>query len=523
MFTRQHLLCAALVLAGGLACAALAAGQEACPPACPLPLACPPAPADLPAPPACAPDRPLPINLPTALLLANVRPLDIALASQRIRLADAELQRANVLWLPTVLIGPDYYRHDGQVQDVAGNVFGTSKTDLMLGAGPLAIFAVTDAIFGPLAARQVVRARTADLQSATNDTLLAVAEAYFNVQQARGELAGALDVARRAEELVRRTDELARRLAVPAEADRARAELARRRQAVRSAYERWQVASAELTRLLRLDQLALVEPLEPPHLRVPLIDPCRPVEEWLAVALTSRPELASRQALVQASQQRLRQEQLRPLIPSVWLRGTSTPATGTLAGGLFGGGVNSHMGNFSARSDFDLQLLWEWQNLGFGNRARVGAQRAELELSLLEQARVQDRVAAEVVQAHAQLRSAAARLAEAEEGVRRAVESARKNFEGLSQTRPGAGDLLVLAIRPQEAVAAVQALAQAYSDYYGAVGDYNRGQFRLYRALGTPAQALADQAPPCEPAPEPAAFSPATLGPPIEVPPTPAP
>jgi hypothetical protein len=37
-------------------------------------------------------------------------------------------------------------------------------------------------------------------------------------------------------------------------------------------------------------------------------------------------------------------------------------------------------------------------------------------------------------------------------------------------------------------VAAVQALGQAYSDYYAAVADYNRGQFRLYRALGQPAQ-----------------------------------
>jgi hypothetical protein len=38
----------------------------------------------------------------------------------------------------------------------------------------------------------------------------------------------------------------------------------------------------------------------------------------------------------------------------------------------------------------------------------------------------------------------------------------------------------------------VQALAQAYNDYYGAVADYDRSQFRLYRALGHPAQALAE-------------------------------
>src|SRR5439155_3039852 len=75
--------------------------------------------------PPCA--KPLPINLPTALQLAGVRPLDIALAGQRVQVAAAQLQRARVLWLPTVYLGIDYFRHDGQLQDVVGNVFGTSN------------------------------------------------------------------------------------------------------------------------------------------------------------------------------------------------------------------------------------------------------------------------------------------------------------------------------------------------------------------------------------------------------------
>src|SRR5205823_13933729 len=124
--------------------------------------------------------------------------------------AAAGLQRANVLWLPTVYLGADYFRHDGQLQDVAGNVFGTSKSSVMFGAGPNAVFAISDAIFEPLAARQVLRAREATLQTARNDTLLAVAEAYFNVQRARGELAGEEDAAQKAADLVRRLEPLVR-------------------------------------------------------------------------------------------------------------------------------------------------------------------------------------------------------------------------------------------------------------------------------------------------------------------------
>jgi hypothetical protein len=39
-------------------------------------------------------------------------------------------------------------------------------------------------------------------------------------------------------------------------------------------------------------------------------------------------------------------------------------------------------------------------------------------------------------------------------------------------------------------VAAVQAVAQANADFAAAAADYNRAQFRLYRALGHPPAAL---------------------------------
>lgn len=77
----------------------------------------------------------------------------------------------------------------------------------------------------------------------------------------------------------------------------------------------------------------------------------------------------------------------------------------------------------------------------------------------------------------------------AEKGIRSALNSADKNLIALGQTK-GVGNQVALLVRPQEAVAAVQALAQAYIDYYGAVADSNRAQFRLYRALGQPAQCV---------------------------------
>jgi outer membrane protein TolC len=440
-----------------------------------------------------AEERALPINLPTALQLAHAQAVDIAIAGERIRLAAAQLEQAEVLWLPTITVGADYNRHDGKNQDTQGNVFNNSRSSGMLGVGtgigPAAILNVNDAVFSPLYARQQLAARQADLQTTSNDTLVAVTDAYFNVQQARGELAGAGEATRRTEELLQRTRKLSPDLVPELEIDRVEAELARREQAESLARQRWQVAGAELVRLLRLGSTAVVEPAEPPHLRVELIDLRTPVDDLVVQALTHRPELASQQALVQATLTQLRQERLRPLIPSILLRGYSTPVTGTLATGYFGGGANSTFGNGGLRSDFDLQVLWQFDNLGFGNHARVRQRQAENQAAVLQLFRIQDRVAAEVTQSYAEAQQSARRVGMAERGVRAAGSSAEKNLLALRQTKTVGGAVQLL-VRPQEVVASVQALAQAYTDYYAAVGDFNRAQFRLYRALGQPAQTL---------------------------------
>ncbi|MFO0928811.1 MAG: TolC family protein [Gemmataceae bacterium] len=450
-------------------------------------LARPPQADVIPAPEPC--DRALPITLQAALQLAGVAPLDIGLAAARVRVAVAQLDQSRYLWLPSIQVGVDYFRHDGQIQDIRGYVFPTSRSAIMAGAGPNLVFATSDAVFGPLARLQGVRAGEARLQAAQNDALMAVAEAYFDVQQARGELVGALAVAYKADELVDRATKLAETLVPPVEVVRARTERARRRQQVERARERWRTASAELVRLLRLDPAAVVEPAEPPHLLVTLVQPGQKLDDLVAIALLHRPELAAQKALVQATLYQLRQEKLRPLMPSVLIRGAATNPAGTLAGGVFGGGVNSQIGNFAARNSVDVQVLWEVQNLGLGNLARVRERRAENDQATLELFRTQDRVAAETVRAHAEVQAAARRVVDAEEGLRDAADSVQKNFEGLRQTRT-AGTVILLVIRPQEAVASVQALAQAYTDFYQAVGDYDRAQFRLYRALGQPAHLL---------------------------------
>ena len=433
------------------------------------------------------------LDLPTALELSGSRPIDVQLAQERVRGAGAVLLQANALWLPSITIGGDYYRHDGAIQDSSGviddNSHGTAMFGVGSGIGPSAVLSPNDAIFSSQAARQTLSARRSEVQAATNDSMLAVTNAYFLVQQSRGNLAAAQDATRRTEEIVRRIRSLAAGLVPPLEVVRAEAELARRQQAELFARENWQVNGTELARILRLDASAQVEPVEPPQLQITLVEPERSIDELITIGLSSRPELAADQALVQAALARLRQEKLRPFIPSILLRGDSTSVGGTLGAGVVAGGTNGDLGSTTARSDWDLQVLWQLDNLGLGNLARARVRDSEHCQAILELFREQDRVAAEVARAFAQARQARRRVEVADRQVRLAVDSYDKNLMGLGQVRT-VGEMVQTIVRPQEVIAAIQSLAQAYSDYFAATADSNRAQFRLYRAMGQPAQML---------------------------------
>jgi outer membrane protein TolC len=464
-----------------------------------------------PAPSAGGDEPPLPINLATALRLADARPLVIAAAQASLRLALAHQTEADVRWLPNVFLGASFDRHDGGLLGGSGTLNFTGQTQLLAGAGLTAVVSAADAIFAPLAARQVVRSRQIDVQTARNDALLGVAEAYFNVQEARGRLAGARDGVARGEGLMRMVRALGDKVP-PVAVHRVRAELAAIAEAEALARQVWHEASTDLARELRLNPAAVLAPLEPPHVRLTLFAANLAVDDLIPVGLTNRPELASQQALVQATIIRIRQEKLRPLIPSVVLLGDNGRAApgGFLMGGLFVAGTDGHGNTLTGRNDFSVELLWELRNMGFGNHAAVQVEEAERERALVELFRIQDRVAAEVARAHAQVVGAAVRIDRAQTTLQAAHVSYAGSLKGLSPQTDGHKPPTPVN-RPQEVVAALQTLLRAYDAFYHSVNDYNRGQFRLYRALGYPAGALTcdssigevlpvDAAPPPQPA-----------------------
>lgn len=441
-------------------------------------------------------DRPLPINLATALRLSNGRPLVIAAAQARVQIAAAEAEKANVLWLPDANAGTGYIRHAGGNQQVNGDLLVQSTNYFIAGGSAVLRVATTDAIFQPLVARQVLRSKRIDTQTARNEALEQTAESYFNVQMARGAYAAMTDATLKSSDLTRRVETLARGLVAPDEIDRARTLQAELEQSTQIALQQWRVSSANLTRVLRLDPGAVVIPLEPDHMQVTLISPDWGVDDLIVVGLTNRPELASQRAQVDATLIALRRERLRPLTPSILITGNGTPDF-FFQGGILGTGQNGAINQFAGTANVGAQAVWQLENLGFGYQAKVRQHRGEVQLATVELFQVQDRVAAEVAQAKADVESATLRVTQADVGLRKALASYKGNLTGLGQTQRF-GDVLSLVNRPQEAVAALQQLQQAYVNYFRTVADYNRAQFRLFYALGFPAEEIACARPPGE-------------------------
>ncbi len=463
-----------------------------------------------------------PINLATALRLADARPLIVSAAQASAWVAEAQLQRAKVLWVPQFNAGTDYIRHDGFGPDfnrglnTAARPLNQNVNFMYSGIGLTLDVAMSDAIFQPLAARQALNANRWNIQTAKNDALFATANAYFSVHEYRGHYAGIVDTVERGRKLVERIGFLSQDLVPRVEVDRAKRMLADLEQQAATSRQMWRVSSADLTQVLRLDPRVVVVPLEHDHAQITLIEPDRGLDELIPIGLLNRPELASQQAMVRSVAQAIRREKGKLLMPSLMMNGFQTPQE-LIEFGAQGIGYDRNMNLWSLRDDLSPQALWKFEGLGFGNMARIKEQRGQQSLSIIEQFRIQDSVAGEVTRAQARLQAAAVRVVQAERAMREALITFEGNYEGLAQTTRF-GNVLIQVYRPQEAVIALEHLWTGYKQYFSTVAEYNRAEFELFHALGYPAQEVTALQPPGDVQPvdtsRPAYLPPVGLGPP---------
>lgn len=458
----------------------------------------------------------LPITLDAALRLAQTSNLDIARAREALVLARVGESRARLQIIPSLNLGGTYVDHEGNIQKTEGNIIKANRDSLFVGGGPSVAFGLADAIFAPLVARRVSLATQAGLARVNNDTLLAAGESYFAILRARRRLARVgetLDYLTSERQTPARANskgllplvsdfvQVGAKEAFRSELERVRVEVLRREEEQAGALQELRIASAELARLIRLDPLTLLWPVE--EFRFPLPLPGaewleQPVEELVRVAFANRPDLAENQALVDAAVARVQAAKARPWLPSAvanfaWgdFGGSPDPNTAVVGGKLVtlpGFEPSGRIRHFNTRSDFDVSLVWRFQNMGLGNMAEVREQQSVQRQTEMRRQQTQDLVAAQVVQAL----EAATAWRERVAITRRSMFDEKGAPTGpvfrslqLSFDRIKAGEG-----RPLEVLDSIRGLNDLLDAYGQAVTDYERARFRLLIVLGLPPETI---------------------------------
>lgn len=426
-----------------------------------------------------------PIDLPTALRLAGANNLHIALAAERVEQALAKAQASRAKWLPSLNAGISYNKHDGRIQSTTGEVIEANRGSLYIGGGvgfgraplnggaggPPRLFvdmSVADLLFELLAARQMVDAAAARQSAVFNMKVLEAALAYQRLVRAHALTAIGEEAVMHATRLVDITAAFAEAgEGYPADAQRARAERARRQGELLEAEEAVDDASTALALVLQLDPTTQLVPTDQDVVPLDLFNQGQPLESLIAQAIAARPDLESAEMLVIASSTKADLEHWRPWLPHLYAG---------FSGGGFGGNDNSDLKAFSDRSDFDVAAVWQLENFGFGNAARRRGTESQHRQAHLEVQRLRDKIAAEVATAFHRSHSRRRQIDVASPRITATSTSLELNFTGI---RGGV-------LRPIEPQQAIGALVDARTSYLNALLRYNAAQFQLSHAIGLP-------------------------------------
>jgi len=419
------------------------------------------------------------LDLSRVLAIADAQNPNVAVARERINEAYARVERAEVLWLPSLRAGLHYDHHEGPLQDAAGNIIDVSKSTLyggfgtnVTGAGTVAIpgvsaqFHTADAIFQPRIAENQATSRRYAATAVRNDTLRNTAVAYLELVRAEQAVAITEEAQANTRHLSNLTESYARTgQGLRSDDERVRAELVQREGDVLRQTEFIQVASARLAQLLHSNPSILIGSGEPVVTPIELFPQDCDDASLISNGLRRRPELAEQRYLVNEACERLNREKYAPLVPSVLLG---------LSYGGFGGGKGGSISNSNDRMDADAIAFWEVRNLGFGEQAARNEASSVARQAQYRQLALLDQVAREVTEAHAQVLQRKKRIAIAQDGITAAEKSLELNLKRIENAQG----------LPIEALQAVQALAAARLTYLNAVIDFNVAQFELCRATG---------------------------------------
>ncbi|MFT3879704.1 MAG: TolC family protein [Gemmatales bacterium] len=423
------------------------------------------------------------LSLADALQTAGVENPIINLAREAVREAEAQLLGAEALKLPSFDTGIHLRMHTGNLQQTPGTILDVQLQSLYFGAGAGAwgagtvlipglrlSYPLADIIGEPQVASQRVNVRMGDQVTIENVTLLDVVEAYYRLAQT----AASIEALHRSQNEFDEVARLTRHFAETgqgrqADYNRAEAYAVLQKKQLLNAEGEATAASARLSRILNLDPTYHLNLSKDALVELKLIDSTLTQVELQDRAENNRPEIVTGMSMVGEAQARLRQEEVRPWLPTI--------TAGFSYGGFSGSGnlTNSQLNNISGRTDFDVTACWTFQNFGLGNQASQHRQRAVVFQAVAGLQDTRNRVRAEVAEAFAQLQAVRKQL----EITRRQLVSAEETYLA-ERKRIEQGEGL-----PLEVLDSVRSLSDSRLAVIQATVEVNIAQFRLLTAIGT--------------------------------------
>jgi len=406
------------------------------------------------------------LTLGTALRLAGAKNLALEMAQERVSESRSQLDEEKRRLFPWLAPGLGYKRHDGNLQDIVGDVFDASKQSGSAALTVQAQLELGDSVYRVLAAKQAIAVNEAGAEVRRRETLLAVAVAYTELSRAAAHVGSAAEAQRislKTLEQVR--DAVAAGLAFAGDVQRVEVQTSRAEGQVLEARHAVRSASARLAQLLRLSPADELLPDLSEFVPVVLVATNRSLDSLVASAIGLRPEFRRADATVNLAGAR-RQGATK----GVWM-----PTLGAQA--AFGGMAGGRGGDWASGGDFQdygLGVSWRIGPGGIGDRSRIRTADSRLRLAELEREQLRDEVTREVVEVRSLSEMTAAQI----ELAGRAVAAARRLVE-LTRGRREYGVGVVL-----EAIEAERELTRAMADQLKAVSAHNRTQWELWHVSG---------------------------------------
>jgi outer membrane protein TolC len=414
---------------------------------------------------------PQPIDLATVLRLAGAQNLDIQIARERLKEAEANRTSALEQFFPWLAPGVSYHRRDGLAQSVPSGVISDANfQSYSPGATIGAQMDLGDAIYKSLAAKQLVKASDQGLAAQRQDSALSAAQGYFDLAKA-AMLAEVNREARKTSQDYQQQLHVAVGSGIAFKGDELRVQSQTEHYDItlQQTLEQQRVAAANLARILHLDATVELVPAENELLPLTLIETNVAMDVLVGQALKSRPELKQSQALLAAARATKNGAVYGPLVPSIGAQ--------AFGGGLGGGPDNGHS-TFGGEGDVSVGLSWWIGPGGLFDSGRINASKARMAATQLGGEKLKDDITAQVVTAFVRVQSLGNQIAMATRNLATANDTLR-----LTRERKQYGVGVVL-----EDIQAQQDLTQARSDYFTAIAEFNKAQYDLNKAVGGPSE-----------------------------------